>query len=209
MTVASSLLRSERADDCQFLEIEQSFCYIFLVCHILLQRHQKHGFSLCFKCGLWTHKAVGSGWFPRCSGPQWVIPHPSGRAKPCGGVIRAPRSTPTTTFTSNPNQNPYGSNPTVGPDDPESVMTIRVGHGVHLIRALGPPHRRSRTLLVISIPVFHSVDRAIQVHKRTSVSTKQTRRSLICGRELCSGDSSCTQGPHWLRFPSVALPAVK
>ena len=29
MTVSSSLLGSERADDCQFLEIDQSFCYIF------------------------------------------------------------------------------------------------------------------------------------------------------------------------------------
>ena len=29
MTVASSLLGSERADDCQILEIEQSFCYNF------------------------------------------------------------------------------------------------------------------------------------------------------------------------------------
>jgi hypothetical protein len=32
MTVSSSLLGSERADDCQFLETDQSFCYIFFWC---------------------------------------------------------------------------------------------------------------------------------------------------------------------------------
>jgi hypothetical protein len=43
MAVASSLLGSERADDCQFLEIEQSFCYNFFgVSHSATTRSKVH-----------------------------------------------------------------------------------------------------------------------------------------------------------------------